>query len=76
MIAKKKQVEVHSSVKASTGYGGKFGVQTDRVDKVCSIFIIDFLHVLKDIFHLDQKLEIKKLLVKLSEIFIEILDSI
>jgi hypothetical protein len=34
MIAKKKQVEVHSSIKASTGYGGKFGVQTDRVDKV------------------------------------------
>ena len=45
MVAKKKQVEEHSSVKASTGYGGKFGVQTDRVDKVCSIFITDFLHV-------------------------------
>lgn len=33
MIAKKKQVEVHSSIKASTGYGGKFGVETDRIDK-------------------------------------------
>lgn len=26
--------EVHSSLKPSVGYGGKFGVQQDRVDKV------------------------------------------
>lgn len=26
--------EVHSSLKPSVGYGGKYGVQQDRVDKV------------------------------------------
>lgn len=33
VTVKKKEVE-HSSIKPSLGYGGKFGVQTDRVDKV------------------------------------------
>jgi cortactin len=28
------QIEHHSSLKGSAGYGGKFGVQQDRVDKV------------------------------------------
>lgn len=27
-----------ASSKGSYGYGGKFGVQTDRMDKVCSLF--------------------------------------
>jgi len=49
MIAKKKQVEVHSSIKASTGYGGKFGVQTDRVDKVCFFVIPEIFRIYSSI---------------------------
>jgi cortactin len=33
LIVKKKQTELHSSVNPSLGYGGKYGVQQDRVDK-------------------------------------------
>lgn len=34
------KVEKHASQTDSTkGFGGKFGVQTDRVDKVCSCII-------------------------------------
>ena len=35
------KVEKHASQKDyTTGFGGKFGVQSDRVDKVRSIFIL------------------------------------
>jgi len=35
------KVEKHASQKDyATGFGGKFGVQSDRVDKVHSIFIL------------------------------------
>lgn len=33
MVRKVSDVNVHSSHTSSTGYGGKFGVETDRVDK-------------------------------------------
>ena len=33
MMTKKKHAETHSSVNPSLGYGGKYGVEQDRVDK-------------------------------------------
>jgi cortactin len=33
LVVKKKLTETHSSINPSLGYGGKFGVQQDRVDK-------------------------------------------
>lgn len=40
------KVEKHQSQKDyATGFGGKYGVQTDRVDKVASISIEVHLHL-------------------------------
>jgi hypothetical protein len=37
--AQYKQQQFDAGPKASEGYGGKFGVQKDRMDKVCANYI-------------------------------------
>ena len=44
----KKQKELESGPKASYGYGGKFGVQQDRMDQVGCGLYLSLLHLKKN----------------------------